>query len=77
MKGKTRTIYYRFVEQLLKALKIAHVRRFPQKHDPRKYGVWAHAILLALKELEEKLNPPPRYDPLPNPYDPSGKTVIM
>ena len=54
MKGKTRTIYYRFVEQLLKALKIAHVRRFPQKHDPRKYGVWAHAILLALKELEEK-----------------------
>lgn len=54
MKEKIKTIYYRFVEQLLKALKIAHVRRFPHKHDPKKYGVWAHAILLALKQLEEK-----------------------
>lgn len=54
MKEKIKTIYYRFVEQLLRALKIAHVRRFPHKHDPRKYGVWAHAILLALKQLEEK-----------------------
>ena len=54
MKEKRKTVYYRFVEQLLKGLRIAHVRRFPQKHDPKKYGVWAHAILLALKELEEK-----------------------
>ena len=54
MKEKKRTIYYRFVEQLLKSLRIANVRRFPQKHDPKKYGVWAHAILLALKGLEEK-----------------------
>lgn len=54
MKGKRKTVYYRFVEQLLNSLRIANIRRFPQKHDPRKYGVWAHAILLALKELEEK-----------------------
>jgi hypothetical protein len=54
MKKKRKTIYYRFVDQLIKALKIANVRRFPHKHDPRKYGVWAHACLLALKELEEK-----------------------
>ena len=54
MKEKRKTIYYRFVEQLLKSLKIANVRRFPQKHDPKKYGIWAHATLLALKELEDK-----------------------
>ena len=39
---------------MLKALKIAHVRRFPSKHDPRKYGIWAHASLLALKQLWDK-----------------------
>ncbi|MBS3136206.1 hypothetical protein J4401_04570, partial [Candidatus Woesearchaeota archaeon] len=38
----------------LKALHIAHVRRYPKKHDPRKYGIWAHACILALKELEDK-----------------------
>lgn len=54
MKEKKRTIYYRFVEQVLKALRIAHVRRFPHKHDPKKYGVWAHAVLFALKQLEDK-----------------------
>lgn len=54
MKEKTKTIYYRFAEQILKSLRISNVRRFPQKHDPRKYGVWAHATLLALKELESK-----------------------
>jgi hypothetical protein len=54
MKEKEKTIYYRFVEQVLKALRITHVRRFPHKHDPRKYGVWAHACILALKEAEEK-----------------------
>ena len=54
MKEKRRTIYYRFVEQVLKALRIAHVRRFPHKHDPKKYGIWAHAALLALKQLEDK-----------------------
>jgi hypothetical protein len=30
------------------------VRKFPHKHDPKKYGLWAHAAMLALKELEEK-----------------------
>ncbi len=54
MKEKKKTVYYRFVEQVLKALKITHVRRFPKKRDPKKYGVWAHACLLALKELEDK-----------------------
>lgn len=54
MKGKTKTVYYRFAEQVLKSLRISNVRRFPQKHDPKKYGVWAHAVLLALKELESK-----------------------
>src|SRR3989339_868688 len=54
MKEKKKTVYYRFVEQVLNALRIAHVRRFPHKHDPRKYGVWTHATLLALKELESK-----------------------
>lgn len=54
MKEKKKTVYYRFVEQVLNTLRIAHVRRYPHKHDPKKYGVWAHACLLALKELEEK-----------------------
>lgn len=54
MKDKAKTLYYRFVEQMLKALRIAHVRRFPSKHDPRKYGVWAHVALFALKQLEDK-----------------------
>ncbi len=54
MNKRKRTVYYRFVKQILKALKIAHVRRFPSKHDPRKYGVWAHACILALKQLEDK-----------------------
>lgn len=51
---KKRTVYYKFVEQLLKVLRIAHVRRYPQKHDPKKYGVLAHACILALKQLEDK-----------------------
>ena len=54
MKEKEKTVYYRFVEQVLNSLRIAHVRRFPHKHDPRKYGVWAHAALFALKQLEDK-----------------------
>ena len=54
MKEKRRSVYYRFVKQVLNALKIAHVRRFPHKHDPKMYGVWAHACILALKELEDK-----------------------
>lgn len=54
MKEKKKTVYYKFVEQVLKALKIAHVRRFPRKHDPKKYGVWVHARILALKQLEDK-----------------------
>ena len=39
---------------MLNALRIAHVRRHPHKHAPKTYGVWAHACLLALKELENK-----------------------
>lgn len=54
MKEKKKTVYYRFVEQMLKALRIAHVRCHPHKHAPRTYGVWAHASLLALKEFENK-----------------------
>ncbi|MDP1694553.1 MAG: hypothetical protein Q8L34_03355 [Candidatus Woesearchaeota archaeon] len=54
MKEKKRTVYYRFVRQLLDVLRRSHVRMFPHKHDPKKYGVWAHAILLALKALENK-----------------------
>jgi transposase len=54
MREKKRTVYYRFVEQVLNALRIAHVRRHAHKHAPKKYGVWAHACLLALKELENK-----------------------
>ena len=54
MNEKKRTHYYKFTLQLLKALKIAHVRRFSSKHDPKKYGIWAHACLLALRQLEDK-----------------------
>lgn len=54
MKKKKRSVYYRFVEQVLKALRIAHIRRYPRKNDPRKYGVLAHAVLFALKQLEDK-----------------------
>ena len=54
MKKKRRTVYYMFVQQVLNALRIAHVRRFPHKHNPRKYGVWAHAVLFALKQVEDK-----------------------
>ena len=39
---------------MLNALRIAHVRRYPHKHAPKTYGVWAHACMLALKELENK-----------------------
>ena len=54
MKKKRETVYYRFVKQVLLAIHTAHVRRFPSKYDPRKYGVWAHAGMLALKEKEDK-----------------------
>ena len=54
MNKKKRTIYYKFVKEILNALRITHVRRFPHRHDPKKYGVWAHAVLLALKQLEDK-----------------------
>lgn len=54
MKEKKKTVYYKFVKQILEALRISHVRRFPSKHDPKKYGVWAHACILALKQLEDK-----------------------
>lgn len=54
MKKKRRTIYYRFVQQLINALRISRVRRFPHKHDPKKYGVWTHAVLFALKQVEDK-----------------------
>jgi hypothetical protein len=54
MKEKRKTGYYRFAEQILKALHIAHVRRFPHKHDPKKYGIWTHAVLFGLKQLEDK-----------------------
>jgi len=39
---------------MITALRIAHVRRFPNKHDPKKFGVWAHAIIFALKQVEDK-----------------------
>lgn len=54
MKKKKTTIYYRFAQQILNSLQIAHVRRYPHKHDPKKYGILAHAVLFALKELEDK-----------------------
>ena len=54
MKEKKKTVYYRFAEQLLKALRIAHVRRFPHRNNPKKYGVWAHAVLFGIKQLEDK-----------------------
>lgn len=53
MKDKKKTIYYRFAEQILNALRIARVRCFPHKHDPKKYGVWTHTVLLALKQLAD------------------------
>src|SRR3989338_11590571 len=54
MKEKRKTVYYRFAEQLLKALKMAHVRRFPHKNNPKKYGLWANAVLFGIKQLEDK-----------------------
>ena len=54
MKKKQKTVYYRFVEQMINALRIASVRRHLHKHAPKTYGVWAHACILALKELENK-----------------------
>ena len=54
MKEKKKTVYYRFVEQVLRALQRSHVRRFPHKHNPRKYGVWANAVIFGLKQLEDK-----------------------
>ena len=53
MNEKKRSVYYRFVKQVLKEAKI-NCKRFPNKYDPRKYGVWAHACLLTLKQLEDK-----------------------
>lgn len=52
--AKKRTIYYKFVEQILRALRTAHVRRFPHRNDPKKYGVIAHTVLFTLKQLEDK-----------------------
>lgn len=54
MKEKKKRLLYRFAEQILKALELARVRRFPRKHDPKKYGVWAHTVLLTLRELLDK-----------------------
>lgn len=54
MKEKKRKKYIRFVMVILDALKMAHIRRFPHKHDPKKYGVWANVALLALRQLEDK-----------------------
>jgi hypothetical protein len=54
MRKKKETIYYKFAKQILRALHISHVRRFPHKHDPKKYGVWTHAVLFGLKQLEDK-----------------------
>lgn len=54
MKKKRKTVYYRFAEQVLNALKIAHVRRFPHRNNPKKYGVWANAVLFGIKQLEDK-----------------------
>ena len=53
MNEKKTSVYYRFLEGLLKEVK-SNCKRFPNKHDPRKYGVWAHVCLLALKQLEDK-----------------------
>jgi len=54
MKEKKKRKYIRFVTVIFGALERAHVRRFPHKHDPKKYGVWANVTLLALKQLEDK-----------------------
>jgi len=54
MKKKRATIYYKFVKQILNALRIANVRMFPHKNDPKIYGVWTHVVLFALKQLEDK-----------------------
>src|SRR3989338_9404878 len=53
MKKKKR-LYIKFVKELLGALKRAHVRMFPHKHDPKKYGVWVNSVLLGLRGLEDK-----------------------
>lgn len=52
--GKEKRLYIRFVKEILGALKRAHVRMFPHKHDPKIYGVWANAALLGLRALEDK-----------------------
>lgn len=54
MNEKRKTIYYKFAEKILKQLYVLHVRRFPHKHDPKKYGVWVHVVLLAFKQLLDK-----------------------
>ena len=54
MKERKKSVYYRFVENLLWAIRIAHVRRFPHKNDPKEYGVWTHVVLFGLKQLEDK-----------------------
>lgn len=51
---KKERFYIKFVKNVLSALKRQHVRRFPNKHDPKKVGVWANTCLLALKGLEDK-----------------------
>lgn len=54
MREKKKTIYYRLVEQMLNALRIAHVQCHPHKHAPKIYGVWTHVCILVLKEVENK-----------------------
>lgn len=46
--------HIRFVEQALKALKIAHVRRYHRRYDPKKYGVCVHVVLFVLTKTERK-----------------------
>ena len=53
MKKKKR-LYIKFVKELLGALKRENVRKFPHKHDPKKYGVWVNVVLLGLRSLEDK-----------------------
>jgi len=52
--GKRKKVYIRFIKTILKALKMAHVRRYPHKHDPKIYGVWVNVAILALRQLEDK-----------------------
>lgn len=52
--GKKKTKYFKFVEQVLKVIRINHVRRYPHKNDPKKHGTWVNIVLLALKQLEDK-----------------------